>query len=76
LNKQVSSATLTKLKNADINNNYNETYQAVMKQKLKSYQNSLQQAYVKTKNVAGKKVLTKDYDSAELLLKMLPATTN
>ncbi|MEI6755802.1 MAG: hypothetical protein WCK80_02200 [bacterium] len=76
LNKQVSSTTLTKLKNADINNTYNETYQAVMKQELKSYQNSLQQAYVKTKNVAGKKVLTKDYDSAELLLKMLPATTN
>lgn len=76
LNKQVDAASLTKLKNADINNTYNETFQTLMKQKLIKYQASLKQAYVKTKNVAGKKVLSKNYDSANLLLKMLPTTAN
>jgi hypothetical protein len=71
LNKYIDTNANKQLIASIPNDGYNQLFYQVTKEKMQNYQNSLIGIYKITKNKSAKEVLSKDYDSAELLKKML-----
>lgn len=71
LNLKVSAKTDKQLTDAAVASTYNETFHGLMKTKLETYQRDLQQAYNKTSGPNGRKLLSAQFDQAELLLVQL-----
>lgn len=71
LNLKVSAATDKQLTDAADASNYDETFRSVMDTKLKAYEIDLKAAYAKTKGPVGQKLLSDQYNAANLLLQQL-----
>lgn len=71
LNSKLSPQTDKQLADAAVAATYNETFRDVMKTKLNSYKQDLQNAYNKTTGPQGRKLLSNQFDQAELLLLQL-----
>lgn len=56
------------LKNAALNNTYDETFKDILKKQLTTYQTNLKDAYSSAKDPADKAVLKNAYDTATILL--------
>jgi hypothetical protein len=70
LNAKVSASLDSQLTTAASNSTYDSTFQQIMQNQLASYQQALSGAY-KTAGPVGKKLLSSDYNDAQLLLKQI-----
>ena len=74
LANQVSLATDQQLAAAASASTYDATFRQIMQTDLTTYKQTLQQAFAKTSGDAGRTLINKDYDSAQLLLQQLNPT--
>lgn len=68
---KLSLATDQKLAAASTASTYDSTFKEVMLAKLSLYKSDLKQAFAKTKGTNGRALLSKQYDSADLLSRQL-----
>jgi hypothetical protein len=71
LSLRINTATDTQLTGSAAAGNYDQTFQAIMKDKLVAYSNGLKQAYKQTSGPKGRTLLADDYRQAQLLLVQL-----
>lgn len=71
LSLKVSPATDQELATAASNSTYETTFKQVMQARLASYEKALQEAYKQANGPIGRKLLSDDFNGAELLRKQL-----
>jgi hypothetical protein len=71
LGLRVSANTDEQLKTAIANTTYDSTFQSVMQTQLSNYEQALRAAYKQTSGPKGRKLLTDQFNGAQLLLQQL-----
>ena len=71
LNLKVSKSTDAQLASALSASNYDPVFKSVMRNELKTYQNTLTEAYKQVAGPKGRALLSADYDAVQLLAKQL-----
>jgi hypothetical protein len=71
LDLEISTTLDTQIKTAITNSTYDSTFKSIMQNQLSDYQQALRSAYQQTSGAKGRKLLSDQFNGAQLLIKQL-----